>query len=67
VTTPLDRADPCPGYWPSGWPVECGGNRRQKARVSANYRYHLVANPPGGVEEGGHDPSVPDHQPASPP
>ena len=20
-----------PGYWPSAWPVECGGNRRQKA------------------------------------
>ncbi|MDG2049334.1 MAG: hypothetical protein P8M78_04145 [Myxococcota bacterium] len=20
-----------PGYWPSPWPVECGGNRRQKA------------------------------------
>ena len=33
MTTPLDRADPCPGYWPSGWPVECGGNRRQKARA----------------------------------
>ena len=33
MTTPLDRADPNPGYWPSAWPVECGGNRRQKARV----------------------------------
>ncbi len=22
-----------PGYWPSPWPVECGGNRRQKARA----------------------------------
>ena len=33
MTTPLDRSDPSPGYWPSAWPVECGGNRRQKARV----------------------------------
>ena len=29
--TTLDRATPLPGYYPSGWPVECGGNRRQKA------------------------------------
>lgn len=27
----LDRQEPHPGYWPSPWPVECGGNRRQKA------------------------------------
>lgn len=27
----LDRAQQHPGYWPSPWPVECGGNRRQKA------------------------------------
>lgn len=27
----LDRSAPLPGYWPSKWPVECGGNRRQKA------------------------------------
>lgn len=27
----LDRTSPHPGYWPSPWPVECGGNRRQKA------------------------------------
>lgn len=27
-----DRDNPHPGYWPSEWPVECGGNRRQKAR-----------------------------------
>jgi hypothetical protein len=33
MTTPLDRNDPSPGYWPSRWPVECGGNRRQKART----------------------------------
>ncbi len=26
-----DRNNPHPGYWPSAWPVECGGNRRQKA------------------------------------
>ncbi|MEC8998727.1 MAG: hypothetical protein VYC56_00405 [Actinomycetota bacterium] len=29
--TELDRTSPHPGYWPSTWPVECGGNRRQKA------------------------------------
>lgn len=29
--TQLDRAEPHAGYWPSTWPVECGGNRRQKA------------------------------------
>ncbi len=28
-----DRAAPLPGYFPSPWPVECGGNRRQKAAV----------------------------------
>lgn len=27
----LDRVERHPGYWPSAWPVECGGNRRQKA------------------------------------
>ena len=31
--TPLDRTQPHPGYWPSAWPVECGGNRRQKAGI----------------------------------
>jgi len=30
--TESDRASFHPGYWPSAWPVECGGNRRQKAR-----------------------------------
>ena len=30
--TALDRDTPHPGYWPSPWPVECGGNRRQKSR-----------------------------------
>jgi len=29
--TGVDRAARHPGYWPSAWPVECGGNRRQKA------------------------------------
>ncbi len=29
--TALDRSSAHPGYWPSAWPVECGGNRRQKA------------------------------------
>ncbi len=29
--TLLDRNEVQPGYWPSPWPVECGGNRRQKA------------------------------------
>jgi hypothetical protein len=33
MTTSLDRLNPSPGYWPSAWPVECGGNRRQKART----------------------------------
>jgi hypothetical protein len=31
--TDLDRDELHPGYWPSPWPVECGGNRRQKASV----------------------------------
>ena len=26
-----DREERHPGYWPSAWPVECGGNRRQKS------------------------------------
>ncbi len=29
--TATDRVAPLPGYYPSPWPVECGGNRRQKA------------------------------------
>ena len=29
--TTLDRTSRHPGYWQSAWPVECGGNRRQKA------------------------------------
>ncbi len=29
--TARDREHPHPGYWPSSWPVECGGNRRQKS------------------------------------
>lgn len=31
--TQLDRLARGAGYWPSAWPVECGGNRRQKATV----------------------------------
>jgi hypothetical protein len=31
--TAADRFETHPGYWPSPWPVECGGNRRQKAAV----------------------------------
>ncbi len=31
--TGVDRSETHPGYWPSPWPVECGGNRRQKASV----------------------------------
>lgn len=35
--TALDRLEGRPGgrdgYWPSEWPAECGGNRRQKAAV----------------------------------
>ncbi len=27
----IDRNTSLPGYYPSHWPVECGGNRRQKA------------------------------------
>ncbi|MEM9032993.1 MAG: hypothetical protein AAGD18_00240 [Actinomycetota bacterium] len=27
----LDREGAGAGYWPSSWPVECGGNRRQKS------------------------------------
>lgn len=29
--TTRDRNETHPGYWPSPWPVECGGNRRQKS------------------------------------
>jgi hypothetical protein len=31
VITGLDRNEQHAGYWPSAWPVECGGNRRQKS------------------------------------
>lgn len=31
MNTKLDRKAALPGYFPSHWPVECGGNRRQKA------------------------------------
>ena len=29
--TNSDRKEKLPGYFDSAWPVECGGNRRQKA------------------------------------
>ena len=35
--TVADRAGPLPGYYPSPWPVECGGNRRQKAATGGLY------------------------------
>ncbi len=31
MRTKSDRSSHLPGYYPSSWPVECGGNRRQKA------------------------------------
>ncbi|MCH8815975.1 MAG: hypothetical protein IH957_12965 [Chloroflexi bacterium] len=31
--TELDRLGPISGYYPSAWPCECGGPRRQKAAV----------------------------------
>ena len=31
MTTDRDRDQEKTGYWPAPWPVECGGNRRQKA------------------------------------
>lgn len=43
--TALDREERHPGYWPSPWPVECGGNRRQKTtagRLDAEERTALV-------------------------
>jgi hypothetical protein len=33
--TALDHAGPLPGYFASPWPVECGGNRHQKAAVGS--------------------------------
>ena len=32
TNAPLDRTEVHSGYWNSTWPVECGGNRRQKAQ-----------------------------------
>ena len=31
MSNSLDRENQHPGYFKSPWPVECGGNRRQKA------------------------------------
>ena len=33
--TELDRSGPIPGYYPSAWPCECGGPRRQKSAAGA--------------------------------
>ncbi len=44
--TGLDREETHPGYWPSPWPVECGGNRRQKA---SNGRLDAAAGQPSVV------------------
>lgn len=67
--TPLDRAGPLSGYFPSPWPVECGGNRRQKAAMGGlrartgraevttrgDDRWHVMAirRAPGEVFVGG--------------
>jgi len=44
--TLLDRESPHPGYWPSPWPVECGGNRRQKAAVGRLDAASVLATSP---------------------
>ncbi|MEM7079175.1 MAG: hypothetical protein AAF513_11155 [Pseudomonadota bacterium] len=41
--TGLDRATHHAGYWPSPWPVECGGNRRQKAHSGGLHAAHRRA------------------------
>jgi hypothetical protein len=45
MTTHLDRTSRLPGYYPSPLPVECGGNRRQKAAI-------------GGLHAKGAEPSI---------
>ncbi len=37
MNTSNDRDTPLAGYFPSHWPVECGGNRRQKAAHGGLY------------------------------
>jgi hypothetical protein len=67
--TALDRAGPLAGYFSSPWPVECGGNRRQKAAAGGlnartgtadvvtrkDARWHVMAirRAPGEVYVGG--------------
>jgi hypothetical protein len=67
--TALDRARPLAGYYHSPWPVECGGNRRQKAATGGLFaqagsatvttrrddRWHVMAirRAPGEVYIGG--------------
>ena len=45
MTTGKDRESTLSGYFASGWPVECGGNRRQKAA-------------PGGLQASDTEPDV---------
>ena len=67
--TGQDRTGPLPGYFPSPWPVECGGNRRQKAATGglnargsearvicrSDDRWHVMAirRAPGEIYVGG--------------
>ena len=71
--TQLDRATSLPGYFKSPWPVECGGNRRQKAAIGGLWvnegkahvttrrddRWHVMAirRGPGEIFIGGTTPA----------
>ena len=45
--TNSDRKEKLPGYFDSAWPVECGGNRRQKAAtgklLSKNSKTEMIS------------------------
>jgi hypothetical protein len=43
MPTALDRAASLSGYYPSSWPVECGGNRRQKAATGGLHALDATA------------------------
>jgi len=43
TATSIDRQGSLPGYYPSPWPVECGGNRRQKAAAGALFAGNRAA------------------------